>query len=76
LNAVVPHLTPLQVAAINKLLSSPDRLALRAVAISNIPVFGTTLGKHLLLGTSWKAELDLADQPSALIYFKRIGSMP
>lgn len=37
---------------------------------------GTALGKHLLMGESWDGELDLSDEPSVLIYLRRIGLIP
>lgn len=73
---VAPTLTSSQVAAVAQLLRSPDRCALRAIAALTIPVGGTTLGKHLLMGESWDGELDLSDEPSALIYLRRIGLIP
>ena len=44
------RVSPLQAQAINQILSSSDRFALRAVAAAVTPVAATTLGKHLLLG--------------------------
>jgi len=76
LATVASHLTPTELGAIEKLLASPNPLALRAVAGSAIPVLGTTLGKHLLMGTEWKGELDFSDGPSVLIYLRRIGVVP
>jgi hypothetical protein len=73
---VAPTLTSSQVAAVEQLLRSPDRRALRAIAALAMPFGGTTLGKHLLMGESWNGELDLSDEPSALIYLRRIGLIP
>lgn len=73
---VASTLTSSQVAAVGQLLRSPDRRALRAIAALIIPFGGTTLGKHLLMGESWDGELDLSDEPSALIYLRRIGLIP
>lgn len=76
LEAVAPGLTPSQAASVGQLLQSPDRLALRAIAASSTPIGGTTLGKYLLMGERWDGELDLSDEPSALIYLRRIGLIP
>lgn len=73
---VAPTFTPSQVAAVQGLLRSPDRRAIRAVAAITMPVGGMTLGKYLLMGESWDGELDLSDEPSALIYLRRIGLIP
>ena len=62
-----------EATAIERLLQAQDRLALRAVAAIATRHEGTTLGKHLLMGERWEGELDLSDEPSALIYFRRIG---
>ena len=74
--AVASELKPVELDAVQKLLASPDPLALRAIAGSAIPIRDTTLGKHLLMGTEWKGELDFSDGPSVLIYLKRIGVVP
>ena len=74
--AIASELKPAELDAVQKLVASPDRLALRALAGSAIPVRDTTLGKHLLMGTEWKGELDFSDGPSVLIYLKRIGVVP
>ncbi len=74
--SVASHLKPAELDAVQKLLTSPDRLALRAIAGSAIPILDTTLGKHLLMGTEWRGELDFSDGPSVLIYLKRIGVVP
>ena len=74
--AVASNFTASQVAAVDGLLQSPDRRALRAVAALALPFGGTTLGRHLLMGEKWDGELDFSDEPSALIYFRRIGLMP
>jgi hypothetical protein len=50
--------------------------ALRAIAAITVPVGGMALGKHLLMGERWDGELDLSDEPSSLIYLRRIGSTP
>lgn len=76
LAGVASDLAPSQMAAVDGLLRSPDRRALRAIAALAAPFGGTTLGKYLLMGESWNGELDLSDEPSALIYFRRIGLMP
>jgi len=76
LTTLAPPLPPPQAQAINQILSSPDRFALRAVAAALTPVAATTLGKHLLLGEGWDGELDFSDQSSALIYLRRIGLLP
>lgn len=74
--AVASNLAPAQVAAVDGLLRSTDRRALRAIAALVMPFGGTTLGKHLLMGESWPGELDLSDEASALIYLRRIGLIP
>jgi hypothetical protein len=74
--AVATSCTASQVAAVQQLLKSPDRRALRAIAATAVPVGGTALGKHLLMGERWDGELDLSDEPSALIYLRRIGLLP
>lgn len=74
--AAAPNFTPAQAAAVDGLLRSTDRRALRAIAALAMPVGGTTLGKHLLMGESWPGELDLSDEASALIYMRRIGLIP
>jgi hypothetical protein len=74
--AVASQLKPAELDAVQKLLASPDPLALRAIAGSAIPIGDKTLGKHLLMGTEWKGELDFSDSPAVLIYLKRIGVMP
>jgi hypothetical protein len=66
--AVASAFTPSQIATVERLLGSPDRRALRAIAAIVIPFGGTALGKYLLMGESWDGELDLSDEPSALIY--------
>lgn len=73
---VAPTLTSSQAAAVGQLLRSADRRALRAIAALTIPVGATTLGKHLPMGESWDGELDLSDEPSALMYLRRIGLIP
>jgi hypothetical protein len=73
---VAPTLTSSQAAAVEQLLRSADRRALRAIAALTIPFGATTLGKHLLMGESWDGELELSDEPSALIYLRRIGLIP
>ena len=74
--AVAASCTASQVAAVQQLLKSPDRRALRAIAATKVPVGGTALGKHLLMGERWDGELDLSDEPSTLIYLRRIGLIP
>lgn len=74
--AVAPSCTAPQAAAVHQLLKSPDRRALRAIAATKVPIDGMALGKHLLMGERWDGELDLSDEPSALIYLRRIGLMP
>ena len=73
---VAPRLTAVQVATVESLLRSPDRRALRAIAAIAAPFGGTTLGKHLLMGERWDGELNLFDEPSVLIYMRRIGLIP
>ena len=73
---VAPRLRPTQVATVESLLRSPDRRALRVIAALATPFGGTTLGKHLLMGERWDGELNLFDEPSALIYMRRIGLIP
>jgi hypothetical protein len=73
---VAPSCAPSQVAAVQQLLKSPDRRALRAIAATRVPVGGMALGKHLLMGERWDGELDFSDEPSALIYLRRIGLLP
>ncbi len=48
--AVASSFTPAQVAAVDRLLRSPDRRALRAIAALAMPFGGRTLSKHLLMG--------------------------
>jgi hypothetical protein len=67
------NLAPAEVTAIERLLQAQDRLALRAVAAIAARHGSTTLGKHLLMGERWDGELDLSDEPSAVMYFRRIG---
>jgi hypothetical protein len=76
LATLAPSCTAAQVAAIQQLLKSPDRQALRAIAATRVPAGGMALGKQLLMGESWNGELDLSDEPSALIYLRRIGLIP
>jgi hypothetical protein len=73
---VAASCTASQAAAVQQLLKSPDRRALRALAATKVPVGGMALGKHLLMGERWDGELDLSDEPSALIYLRRIGLIP
>lgn len=70
------QLSATELAAIDKILTSPNPLAIRAVAAIQIPVSGTTVGKHLLLGTVWNGQLDFSDRPSMLIFLERIGLIP
>jgi hypothetical protein len=74
--AVASNFTPAQGAAVDGLLRSSDRRALRAIAALTMPFGGTTLGKHLLMGESWPGELDLCDEASSIIYMRRIGLIP
>jgi hypothetical protein len=71
--ALAANFAPAEAAAIERLLQAQDRLALRAVTAITTRHGGTTLGKYLLMGERWDGELDLSDEPSALIYFRRIG---
>ncbi len=73
---VAASCTSSQVSAVQQLLKSPDRRALRAIAAITVPVGGMALGKHLLMGERWDGELDLSDEPSSLIYLRRIGLIP
>jgi hypothetical protein len=74
--AVASNFTPAQGAAVDGLLRSADRRALRAIAALAVPFGGTTLAKHLLMGESWPGELDLSDEASSVIYMRRIGLIP
>ena len=74
LAGVASNLAPSQVAAVDGLLRSPDRRGCAPSQRSPRP--SRTTGQVLLMGESWNGELDLSDEPSALIYFRRIGLMP
>jgi hypothetical protein len=71
--ALSANFAPAEAAAVERLLQAQDRLALRAVTAITARHGSTTLGKYLLMGERWEGELDLSDEPSALIYFRRIG---
>lgn len=76
LAAIQSQLSTSEFGAIGKILASPHPLAIRAIAGIKTPISGTTVGKHLLLGTVWNGKLDFSDRPSMLIYLERIGLIP
>ena len=61
LAALAPPLPPLQAQAINQVLSSSDRFALRAVAAAVTPVGVDNSRKHLLLANAGTENLHFSD---------------